>query len=487
MKDLEGLRVTIIGLAREGVALAAYLARHGAQVTGSDLKDAEALRDHLARLAGWPVRLVLGGHPPELLDADVVFVSPGVPGNIPLLQEARRRGIPLTTETRLVCQRAPGLVVGITGSSGKTTTTALVGEMLAASGFRTWVGGNIGRPLVGRLDEMAPDDRVVMELSSFQLEYFAPVETARGRGALLEMVCQPEGVSPPVAAILNITPNHLDRHPSMEAYTEAKRHIYRHQGVGGVVVLSAENPTTRRMAQELQHEGRHVVCFGAEAVLEGPGAYLRPDGWIVVRMEQGDEVSICRAAEMRLLGPHNLRNVLAACAIASQAGAHAEAMAGVIRTFPGVPHRLELVRQRGGVRWYNDSIATTPERTSAALRSFEEPIVLLAGGRDKHLPWEEMATLCWQKVRALILFGEAGPLIEGVVRRVAAAHPRLAVREMDIVRCTTLEEAVQEAARLARPGDVVLLSPGGTSFDAYRDFEERGAHFRALVRALDEA
>lgn len=485
MSNLEGLRVTVIGLAREGVAVSEYLARHGAAVTASDLKDEGALRENLARLRAWPIRFLLGGHPLELLETDLVFVSPGVPGDIPLLQEARRRGIPLTTETRLVCQRAPGVVVGITGSSGKTTTTALVGEMLAASGFRTWVGGNIGRPLVGQLDEMQPGDRIVMELSSFQLEYFAPVEAARGEGMALAAVCQPEGVSPLVAAILNLTPNHLDRHPSMEAYVEAKRHIYRYQGADGVVVLSRENPATRQMVRELQDGGRRVVVFSAEEVGPEPGAYLRPGGWIVLRTEEG-EVPVCPVSEMRLLGVHNLRNVLAACAISSQAGAVPQAMAEVIRTFPGVPHRLELVRERGGVRWYNDSIATTPERTSAALRAFDAPIVLLAGGRDKHLPWEEMAALCWQKVRALILFGEAAPLIEGVVRKVAVEEPRLAAREMSIVRCTTLDEAVQRAAEVARPGDVVLLSPGGTSFDAYRDYEERGAHFRSLVHALDE-
>lgn len=485
MKDLEGLRVTVIGLAREGVALAEYLARHGATVTASDLKEEGALREGLARLRAWPVRFVLGGHPLDLLETDLVFVSPGVPGDIPLLQEARRRGVPLSTETRLVCQRASGVVVGITGSSGKTTTTALVGEMLVASGFRTWVGGNIGRPLVGHLDEMQPGDRIVMELSSFQLEYFAPVEAARSGEPVLASVCRPEGVSPPVAAILNVTPNHLDRHPSMEAYVEAKRHIYWHQKPGDVVALSAENPITGQMARDLQGGGRHVVLFSAEAVLSRPGAYLRPDGWIVLRSGEG-EVPVCPAGAMRLLGAHNLRNVLAACAISAQAGATPEAMAHVIRTFPGVPHRLELVRERGGVRWYNDSIATTPERTSAALRAFDVPIVLLAGGRDKHLPWEEMAVLCWQKARALVLFGEAAPLIERVVRQMAEEQPHLAARGMSIVRCTTLDEAVQRAAQVAQPGDVVLLSPGGTSFDAYRDYEERGAHFRALVRALGE-
>lgn len=484
MTILKDLRVTIIGLAREGVALAAYLARHGAQVTASDLKDASQLQSSLESLSGWPIRFVLSGHPEALLEADVVFVSPGVPGDISLLQEARKRGVPLSTETRLVCQRAPAPVVGITGSSGKTTTTALVGEMLSASGFRTWVGGNIGRPLVGHLDQMEKDDRVVMELSSFQLEYFRPIEAEGGLLPNLREVCQPEGVSPPIAAILNVTPNHLDRHPSMEAYVEAKRNIYRYQ-TDGTLILSADDPVTWGMAQELHPRPGRAVLFSTERPIEGFGAVLREDGWIMVRGPQGEH-SICRAREVRLRGLHNLRNVVAACAISAQAGATPAAQAEVIRTFQGVPHRLELVREWKGVRWYNDSIATTPERAIAALRSFREPIVLLAGGRDKHLPWEEMALLCWQKVRALILFGEAAPLIEGVVRRVAADRPELAATGMVIHRCGDLEMAVGEAAALAVPGDVVLLSPGGTSFDAYRDFEERGEHFRRLVGALGQ-
>jgi len=484
VRDLTGLRVTIIGLAREGAALSAYLARHGAQVTASDLRSAADLGPSLEGLTEWPIRFVLGGHPPSLLETDLLLVSPGVPGDIPLLREARKRGVPLSTETRLVCQSAPGPVVGITGSSGKTTTTALVGEMLLATGFRTWVGGNIGRPLVGYLDEMVADDRVVMELSSFQLEYFGPMEMEKERVPRLMDIYTPPGVSPAIAAVLNVTPNHLDRHPTMEAYTEAKRNIFRHQKEG-IVVLSADDPVTRGMAQELHPGLQKKVLFSVEKKIEGPGAFLRDDGWIVLRTADGDS-PICKVEEVRLLGLHNVRNVVAACAISAEAGAACEAQAEVIRSFAGVPHRLELVQEREGVRWYNDSIATTPERTMAALGSFQDPIVLLAGGRDKHLPWEEMAALCWQKVRALILFGEAAPLIKGVVEQVAEERPQLRSTGMTTYRCRDLEEAVQQAARVAQDGDVVLLAPGGTSFDAYRDFEERGEHFQRLADALGQ-
>ena len=451
--DFEGKRATIIGLAREGTALARFLAERGAIVTVSDLKSEEELQENIAKLRGLPIRFALGGHPEEILDqADVLFLSPGVPRDAPIVVAAQERGIPISSETNLFTELCPALIIGITGSSGKTTTVSLVGRMLKASGFRTWVGGNIGQPLIGHLEEIEPTDKVVMELSSFQLE-------------IMEW-------SPPIAAILNITPNHLDRHPSMEAYTEAKLNIVRFQQPGDVAVLSS-----KLKVQSSKLKAR-VVNFSLNKEVE-QGAFLR-DGEIILRL--GDtEQRICSADEIKLLGRHNLENVLAACAIAGVAGASRQAMADVATTFEGVEHRLELVREVGGVRYYNDSIATSPERTVAALRSFDQPIVLLAGGRDKHLPWDEMARLTLQKARRLILFGEAAPIIEQAVR--GSGFGPWVSRDF-VHRCQTLEEAVEVAAREARPGDVVLLAPGGTSFDAFRDFAERGERFRELVKAL---
>ncbi len=456
LMDFEGKRATIIGLAREGTALARFLAEQGAIVTVSDLKSEEELQENIAQLKGLPIRFVLGGHPGTILDqTGVLFLSPGVPLAAPIVAEAKRRGIPISSETRLFTQLCPAPIIGITGSSGKTTTVSLVGQMLKASGFRTWVGGNIGQPLIGYLEEIESTDKVVMELSSFQLE-------------IMEW-------SPHVAAILNITPNHLDRHPSMEAYTEAKLNILRFQQPGDVAVLSS-----KLKAQSSKLKAR-VVNFSLNEEVE-QGAFLR-DGEIILRL--GDtEQRICSADEIKLLGRHNLENVLAACAIAGVAGASRQAMADVATTFEGVEHRLELVREVGGVRYYNDSIATTPERTVAALRSFDQPIVLLAGGRDKHLPWDEMARLTLEKVRRLVLFGEAAPIIEKAVR--IANFELRGSRDLGefVHRCQMLEEAVEVAAREARPGDVVLLAPGGTSFDAFRDFAERGERFRELVKAL---
>jgi len=363
--------------------------------------------------------------------------------------------------------------VGITGSSGKTTTTALTGEMLKRSHpGRVWVGGNIGQPLIGHLSEIRPDDRVVMELSSFQLELFGPWE---GLAKSSDPLFDPAGWSPPLAAILNVTPNHLDRHHTMAAYTAAKRQIVAHQRPGDTAVLGFDNAATRALAADCP--GR-VIFFGATgrpaARLADWGAFL--DGQAVIVCVGGAARQVCHTGALRLRGRHNVENVLAACAIASAAGASLEAIRAVATTFEGVPHRLELVRELGGVRYYNDSIATSPERAIAAMQSFDEPILLLAGGRDKHLPWDDFARLAHQKARHVIIFGEATPII----RRAMQAAPG----PCQVHLAATLEVATDLATGLARPGDVVLLSPGGTSFDAFRDFEERGERFRELVKQL---
>ncbi|MFQ6058204.1 MAG: UDP-N-acetylmuramoyl-L-alanine--D-glutamate ligase [Anaerolineae bacterium] len=451
-----GLRATIIGLAREGTALARFLAQRGAIVTVSDLKSPEELAENMEaiRLSAPPsaVHFVLGGHPSEILDdADVLFVSPGVCPEAPILVEARRRGLPLSSATMLFFQLCPAPIIGVTGSSGKTTTTTLVGEMLKASGFTTWVGGNIGQPLIEQVEDIRPEDKVVMELSSFQLENMAQ--------------------SPHIAAVLNLTPDHLDRHPSFEAYRAAKLPILRYQGRDDLAVLGYDDQATRALADE----GRGRVLFFSQTTEPEGGAFVR-DGEILVRFE-GREDRVCTTDQVKLRGRHNLDNVLAACAIARAAGADAQAMAAIATSFAGLEHRLELVREIEAVRYYNDSIATSPRRAMAALESFQEPIVLLAGGRYKNLPLEGLADLIRQKVRHLILFGEAAPILEVAVKKGKEPRPT-------IHRCPTLEEAVGTAARVARPGDVVLLSPACTSFDAFRDFAERGARFKELVRGL---
>jgi len=493
--DFYNTRALIVGLAREGTALAHFLAERGVSVTVTDAKPAEALADGLAPLADLPVTYALGGHPFALLEkADLIFVSPGVPLDIPLLVEARRQGLPLSSETRLFTRLCPACIVGITGSSGKTTTTALVGKMLDTAGWRTWVGGNIGQPLISRLDHIRPNDLVVMELSSFQLDLFAPWSWIRAGARALQggVLFDPAGWSPPIAAVLNVTPNHLDRHPSMEAYVAAKGQILVHQRSDDIAVLNLDNPVTRSMGERAKSQGQRVLWFSLEQ--EPTEGVFMHGAESVLRLGQHEEV-LYRTQDLKLLGRHNQANALAACAVAvavymgsqqrvSVADLPIEALRQAATSFGGVEHRLELVRDLDHVRWYNDSIATTPERTVAALQSFNSPVVLLGGGRDKHLPWDEMAALTWRKVRHLILFGEAADLIEAAMRNsTEAAHD--SPFPTHIHRADTLPKAVELAARLAQPGDVVLLSPGGTSFDAYRDFTARGEHFRELVRGLE--
>jgi UDP-N-acetylmuramoylalanine--D-glutamate ligase len=493
--DFSNIRALVVGLAREGTALTRFLAQGGATVIATDAKPSGALASNMAALADLPVRYALGGHPLSLLDeVDIIFVSPGVPLEIPFLAEARRLGLPLSSETRLFTRLCPAMVVGLTGSSGKTTTTALVGEMLKAAKHQTWVGGNIGRPLIARLDEITVAGLVVMELSSFQLELFAPwPDAARSGGPEPESVLfDPAGWSPTVAAVLNVTPNHLDRHGTMEAYVAAKAHILTHQRPGDAAVLSWDDPITREMGEIAASRGQRVSWFSLQREVK-KGAFLHGDE-LVLRLA-GWEGVLCEAGALKLRGRHNLANVLAAGALVVAAGESCKAGAEPARlpmqdlrrtvtSFAGVEHRLELVREWDGIRWYNDSSATTPERTVAALRSFEEPIVLLAGGRDKYLPWDEMAAVTWRKVRHLILFGEAASLIEGAMREAQHAVDDTQ-RETSVHQAGSLAQAVELAAGLAQPGDVVLLSPGGTSFDAYLDFPARGEHFRQLVQDLE--
>jgi len=447
--------ILIIGVARQGTALARYLVRHGAQVTLTDAKPASQLETALADLADAPVRWAVGGSPLELLDdCDLVCPSGGVPLDIPILVEARRRGIPVSNDSQIFLEAAPCPVIGITGSAGKTTTTTLVGRMGQAACQATptrqcFVGGNIGSPLITVLDQMTAADVAVMELSSFQLDL---------------MTCSPQ-----VAAITNITPNHLDRHGTMEAYTAAEANILRFQHGEAVAVLNREDRGAWALAGECR--GR-LISFGMGRPAAGQlGAFL--DGDRLALVHETGILPLFPRSLVRLRGEHNLMNVLAACAIGFAAGWPVEALAAGVEGFNGVAHRLEFVRRCGGADWYNDSIATAPERVMADIRSFEEPLVLLVGGRDKHLPWDEFATLARHRVAHLVLFGEMAELVAAAV----SDHPSVRV-------CNTLEEAVRAAAEVVSPGDVVLLSPGGTSFDHYRDFEARGDAYRALVNQL---
>ncbi|NDJ54592.1 MAG: UDP-N-acetylmuramoyl-L-alanine--D-glutamate ligase [Chloroflexi bacterium] len=455
--SLEGKKIVILGLARQGIALAEWLADIGAKPVVSDLRTEEQLLGPLKALRRLPIEFVLGGHPLTLLDgASMVCLSGGVPPQIPFVQEAAKRGIKISNDAQLFIERAPCDVIGITGSAGKTTSTSLVGKMFDETDRLAWVGGNIGNPLITDLPYIRADEIAVMELSSFQLEIMT--------------------TSPRVAAILNITPNHLDRHKTMEAYIRAKRNIIDHQIVGDVAVLGYDDPVAASLTGHVQAS---MALFSAKVPID-VGAWLEGDQIVVRPRFEAIKEPVCRLSEIPLRGSHNVLNVLAACAIAGVAGVPTVAMRAAILTFKPVPHRLQPVGEVKGATYVNDSIATAPERVVAALHAFTEPLILLLGGRDKDLPWDDMLTLALKRSRAIITFGEAGSMIAD---KVDALNRRLDAR-VTLAEMATLEDAVAAAHRLAQPGDVVLLSPGGTSFDAYADFEQRGEHFRQLVEIL---
>ena len=462
MENWSGKKVIVIGAARQGTALSRYLASKGAQVILTDMHSLDDLPANLPDLEKLGIQLRLGGHPLELLEgADLVCVSGGVPLTIPFIQAALQRGIPLSNDSQIFLEACPAQVIGITGSSGKTTTTALVGLMaqkyfeMKQNGHRAWVGGNIGNPLIEQVDQIDEDDLVVLELSSFQLELMTR--------------------SPQIAAILNITPNHLDRHGSMQAYIAAKSRILRFQHAGDVAILNRDDPGSWSLAEHLKSD---LISFGFQKPdSKQNGTYIYKDAiWLQLGRES---LKMLPLEWIQLPGRHNIANVLAACAIAAAASLALPAIQTAIEEFTGIPHRLEFIRNINGADWYNDSIATAPERTMAAIEAFEGPLVLLLGGRDKNLPWDDLSQLIHQRVRAVVLFGEAAGLIERALRAVKKEETLQVIS-----RCNTLEEAVQAAAKLAQPGDTVLLSPGCTSFDAFKDFEERGEYFRKLVNAL---
>ncbi|PFG74204.1 UDP-N-acetylmuramoyl-L-alanine--D-glutamate ligase [Tepidiforma thermophila] len=448
LPPLEGLPVLVYSLGIEGRDLARWLVAHGARVTISDTRDEAALAAAGAVPPEGVERVVIGQPLLDPAGFGLVAVSQSILRYNPALARARELGIPITSQMRLFLQLCPGRTIGITGSSGKSTTTALVGAMAREAGIEFVLGGNIGEPLLAHLDEIRPSTTVILEISHTQLQY-----TDR---------------SPHIAAVTNVTPNHLDQF-SWDEYVGLKRNHIAHQSRDDVAVLNQDNPVTRAFMASVR--GR-LVATSIEAPLQLDGAFI--DGGEIVIRRSSRVTPVVPVADVRMRGRHNLANAVMACAIAAEAGWPVTAMARAIRTFTGVPHRLEVVGRAGGATWVNDSIATSPERTVAGLRAFDEPVVLLLGGRDKHLPLDVLQEAAAQRCRAVVCFGEAGPLFHGA----------LADRVDVAVLVDALEDAVAAAAGLARPGDVVLFAPAGTSFDRYPNFEARGEHFRQLVRQL---
>ncbi|MDI3297921.1 MAG: UDP-N-acetylmuramoyl-L-alanine--D-glutamate ligase [Bacillota bacterium] len=459
-----GERVAVVGLGRSNLPLVRWLVAQGARVTVFDRQTEAELDDRLRALAGLDVEKRLG---PGYLEAglrgfDRLVLTPGMRFDLPQLEEARRAGARLDGEIAILLRELAlrgACVVGVTGSSGKTTTTTLTGRIFASAGRRTWVGGNIGDPLIDRVERIGAGDVVVLELSSFQLR-------------LLDR-------SPQAAAILNVRPNHLDVHPSFEDYVESKRRIVRFQSPGDVAVLNAEDAACRAT----EAPGRRFWFALERAALpeEGEGAAWVEGGRLRLRW-LGREEELGEAEAIPLRGRHNVANVLAAAALARALDVPPPVVWRAVLAFRPVEHRLEVCGRIGGATWVNDSIATAPDRTIAGLDAFTEPIVLIAGGYDKHLSYRPLAERMLTGLRAAILLGQTGPLIARELERAAAER---GLTPPPLVRVGSLEEAVEAARLRARPGDVVLLSPASASYDMFRDFEERGRRFKELVARLE--
>ncbi len=464
--ELAGKRVVVFGFGRQGVALARWLPSLGADVVVTDSRSAKQLQ---LRRRDYPgVRFYLGGHPEDVLTgARLICVSGGVPLDLPVLKAARERGIPFSNDAQLFLERCPAPVIGITGSAGKTTTAALVADIVAKAGYKVWLGGNIGNPLIADLPRIKAGDIVVMELSSFQLELMTR--------------------SPAVAALLNLTPNHLDRHGTFENYADAKANILRYQAPNDVAVLGWDSPGSKAFEPIVAGE---LLAFSLYDMAPH-GAFMLGNRLLVAGSASFDMHPhvVCERQEIPLRGDHNVLNALAACAITGgmglaidRPGVMPDVMRASIRDFKPVEHRLETVRELNGVTWVNDSIATAPERLLAALDSYDEPLVLLVGGMHKDLPWEAALHIALRKAKHIVIFGEDGA--KQVATKVANLLDKLRVPEDMFSRARNLEAAVVRAAEVAEAGDVVLLSPGGASYDAYQDFAERGMRFRQLVSEL---
>ena len=448
MMELKGKKVLVVGLGKSGLAAALFLRRKGAQVTVSDTRSAESLAKEIPALLDAGIMVEAGGH--GLLTfrrQDLIVVSPGVPLDTPELVQVRSFGLPVIGELELAARFLKGKVLAITGSNGKTTTTALLGAILEEAGLPVLVGGNIGVPVISLVEQSTGDTWSVLEVSSFQLE-------------------STEQFHPAIAVILNITPDHLDRHGSFENYARAKERIFAAQTGGDAVVLNADNARTAQAAARCNAQ---VLWFSIEHAVR-QGAWV-DGGYIVYRGAPGGEVErIMPLSKIPLKGEHNVENVVAAVCAARQAGASAGAIGRAIEKFQAVEHRLEYVAAINGVEFYNDSKATNVDAAAKAVAAFSGGVHLILGGKDKGSDYTALADLLRQRVRAVYTIGSAAAKIESQLRGVVSLHS-----------CETLERAVNSAAAAAHAGEVVLLAPACSSFDQFDNYEHRGRAFKDLV------
>jgi UDP-N-acetylmuramoylalanine--D-glutamate ligase len=447
--DLHNKRVLVVGLGKSGVASALFLKEHGARVTVSDTKSEDQLRDEIPVLLDHGIAVETGGHGERTFRGqDLIVVSPGVPVDAPPLVQARASGEPVIGEIELAAQHIAGPVVAITGSNGKTTTTTLAGEILTAGGFPTLVGGNIGTPAISLVERVTRETMVVLEVSSFQLE---TIQTFR----------------PKVAVILNITPDHLDRHRTFQAYVDAKVRIFENQQASDFAVLNEDDATCATLGGRTRAQ---VFWFSRKKEVK-QGAWLR-DGQILFRDGSGQR-EIMLVSEIPLKGAHNVENVLAAVCAGALMGCKPEQLRGAVRNFKAVEHRLEYVATVQGVEYYDDSKATNVDATIKALESFPANIHLILGGKDKGSDYRVLNDLLRERVKRVYTIGAAAEKIESHIKGAA-----------EIVHAETLDNAVRRAAAVAQPGDIVLLAPACASFDQFQSYNHRGRVFKEVVKSL---
>ena len=444
--SLKDKRIAVLGLGVSNRPLVRLLLEFGCRVTGCDRTPREKLDEEVLELEKLGATLSVGEGYLDNVEADVLFRTPGMhPGN-PAIQALRQRGAKVTSEMEVFFEVCPCNLIAVTGSDGKTTTTTLVSEMLKASGKTVWLGGNIGTPLLPKCRQMKKDDFAVVELSSFQL-----MDMER---------------SPQRALITNLAPNHLDVHKDMQEYVDAKKNIFRFQGADGILVLNADNAITA------QFRGNGETRFFSRK--ERTNCVWEENGVIYRRGEK-----LLESKEILIPGTHNIENYMAAIALV-EGLATDDAVRQVARTFGGVEHRIELVRVKDGVRFYNDSIASSPSRTIAGLRSFPEKVILIAGGYDKHIPYDVLGPEICTHVKKLFLGGATGPKI----RKAVEDSPEYKPGFPEIEDCADFTAAVYAAAKAARKGDVVLMSPASAAFDQFKNFMVRGEYYKKLVKEL---
>lgn len=452
LHSLRGKTVAVLGIGVSNRPLITLLCENGIKTIACDKKNREALGDAAVELEKLGAELHLGETYLDGMTADVIFRTPGMRPDVPVLEAARRKGSTVTSEMEVFFEVCPCTIIGVTGSDGKTTTTSIIAEMLKAAGRTVWLGGNIGHPLLCDAAKMTKDDVVVVELSSFQLQ-----DMQR---------------SPHIAVVTNLAPNHLDWHTGMDEYVAAKKNIFLHQGKDDILVLNADNETSAPLALEARGEVRY---FSRKKEIEN-GAFL--SGGTVFAAADGKRLPVVEENHIKLPGQHNVENYMAAfCVLRDLVEVHI--MDEVARSFSGVEHRMEPVREKGGVKWYNDSIASSPTRTIAGLRAFDEKVILIAGGYDKHIPFTPLAPEIVLHVKLLILCGATADRIEQTVRECPDYHGT-----PEIIRCGSLQECVDTANACAQRGDIVTLSPACAAFDQFANFMERGRVFKEMVNAL---